>query len=90
MQSEAGAQFDPVKFCKEITEHICNVGLSKFFPVESRFLQTTMCKARDLVETESAPLARLEYLPDLTRLSPYQPILFCGRISIASYQELRY
>jgi hypothetical protein len=26
----------------------------------------------------------------LTRLSPYQPILFCGRISIASYQELRY
>jgi len=90
MQSEVGAQFDPVKFGKEITEHICNMGLSKFFPVESKFLQTIMCNARDLVETDSTPLARPEYLSDLTRLSLYQPIRFCGRISIASYQELRY
>lgn len=85
MQSEAGAQFDPLKFGKEITEHICNMELSKFFPAESKFLQTTMCKARDLIETESTPLARPEYLPELTKLSLYQPILFYGRISIALY-----
>jgi hypothetical protein len=90
MQSEVGAQFDPVKFGKEITEHICNMGLSKFFPMKCKFLQTIMCKPRDIVETESTPLARLEYLPDLTRLSLYQPILFCGRFSIASYQVLWY
>ncbi|KAF8542144.1 hypothetical protein BDD12DRAFT_729732, partial [Trichophaea hybrida] len=71
-------QFDPVKqLGKDITAHIGNLGLSKFFPADSKFLQTMMSKASALAETGGTPLARPEYLSGLSRLSLYQPILFC-------------
>ena len=77
-EAPVAQQFDPATFDKEITGYITSEGLGEFFPAGSEFLQTVARKAAILAESEATTLASPEYLPELTRLSLYQHILFCG------------
>ncbi|KAF8451724.1 hypothetical protein BDZ91DRAFT_809422 [Kalaharituber pfeilii] len=71
--------FDSAAFHQNLTQQIADAGLGKFFPPNSPLLETVMTKAAELVESGESVLASPEYLPGLSRLSLYQPILFCGK-----------
>ena len=66
-QSEVPAvqQFDPVEFYKEITEHITKLGLDKFLPAGSEFLQEVARKAGILAESRTTALTGPEQFPGL-------------------------
>ncbi|KAF8460890.1 hypothetical protein BDZ91DRAFT_700035 [Kalaharituber pfeilii] len=70
-------KFDPEAFKNEINQQIISSGLNAFFPAESTFLQAVITKANTFAKRGESALAAPEYLPGLTQLSLYQPIIFC-------------
>ena len=69
-------------------EHIDQTGLKKFFPADSPFLETVIKKATIMAKKGDSALAAPEYLPGLSKLSLYQPILFVGKSNYGTSWEV--
>ena len=76
-QSEvpAAPQFDLVEYYEEITERITKLGLDKFFPAGSEFLQEVARKAGILAEPGTTALAGPEKFPGLEESSEQSEVL---------------
>lgn len=76
-----GEKFDSEVFQKGLRDKIATSGVSAFFPANSTFLNDVIAKADTFARQGTSALASPEYLPGLSHLSLYQPIIFCGKLT---------
>lgn len=75
------------EYKNNLKDYVTAKGMDDFFVKDDPFLETLAEKAAELKKNPSTSLKTDENIRDLTRLSLYQPVIYCGKQQQESEQN---